>query len=111
MNGGGGVDVFVLTATGVSRDVIAGFVAVNDTLEVSAAVFGGGLVAATPLLARQLVINATGLAGDGDDRFILNTTNGQLTFDTNGDLAGGATIIATFTGAIPPLTEADFAIV
>ena len=70
----------------------------------------GGLVAGA-LNASQFLANATGLAGDANDRFILNTATGDLFFDINGTGAGGSRLIATFTGVIPALTASDFDIV
>ncbi len=78
LTGGGGLDTFVLANLSVSRDIIRDFVASDDTLEISASLFGGGLTAGTPLTSDQLVRNDTGLAGDADDRFILNTLTGEL---------------------------------
>ncbi len=54
--------------------------------------------------------NATGQAGDLDDRFILKS-NGELYFDSNGSDTGGRSLIAIFTGPLPALTFADFVIV
>jgi Ca2+-binding RTX toxin-like protein len=53
----------------------------------------------------------TGLAGDANDRFILNTSTGELFFDSNGNAAGSHVLIATFTATIPTLTVADFAVI
>lgn len=110
LDGGSGFDTFVLTARASSRDTIITFSAADDTLEIAAVDFGGGLLAGSSLLASQFVINATGKAGDADDRFILNLATGELVYDSNGDAQGGARIVATFTAGIPTLTEADFVI-
>lgn len=111
LSGGDGADTFVLTNTLASRDIIRDFLPVDDTLEISAALFGGGLVAGTPLAPGQLAINTTGIAADGDDRFILNSVTGRLFFDADG--AGGVdgVLIAIFKGSVPALTESDFLIV
>ena len=107
--GGGGNDTFVLTPLQADRDTIVDFVSANDQFEVSAALFGGGLVAGV-LPASQFVINGTGLAGDADDRFIYNNTNGELFYDANGSAGGGSQLIATLTG-IPGVSSSDFTIV
>jgi len=100
---------FVLSPVQADRDTIQDFVSANDQFEISAALFGGGLVAGA-LPASQFVINATGLAGDANDRFIYNNTNGELFFDSNGTGAGGSSLIATLVG-IPGLASSDFTIV
>ena len=69
------------------------FVHADDTLEVSAALFGGGLVAGA-LAPSQFVSNGSGLAGDANDRFIFNTSTGQLFFDDNGNAAGGSRVMS-----------------
>jgi len=109
ITGNSGNDTFVLTPLQADRDTIQDFVSANDQFEISAALFGGGLVAGA-LPASQFVINGTGLAGDANDRFIYNNTNGELFFDSNGTGAGGSSQIATLTG-IPGLASSDFTIV
>jgi Ca2+-binding RTX toxin-like protein len=106
LDGGAGVDTFVLTPAFADRDIIQNFGG-GDRLEVSASLFGGGL-AAGPLDASQFVSNNTGLAGDADDRFVFNFATGELFYDTNGNLAGGSRLVATFTGSIPALAATDF---
>jgi Ca2+-binding RTX toxin-like protein len=108
--GGSGQDTFVLMADTNHRDIVADFSPVNDTLEISAAAFGGGL-ALGPLAASRFISNETGLAGDANDRFIFNTLNGELYFDSNGIYAGQSRLIATFTPTLPVLTAADFMVV
>jgi Ca2+-binding RTX toxin-like protein len=110
VRGGSGLDTFVLLPTQADRDIVNSFVHADDTLEVSAALFGGGLVAGA-LAPSQFVSNSTGLAGDANDRFIFNTGTGQLFFDDNGNAAGGSRLIATFTGTPPVLTATDFSLV
>ncbi|MCW5733179.1 MAG: calcium-binding protein [Enhydrobacter sp.] len=109
MTGGGGNDTFVLGPLQADRDTIADFSSAADQFEISAALFGGGLVAGV-LPAARFVINATGLAGDSNDRFIYNNTTGQLFYDSNGSAAGNREHIATLTG-IPGLASSDFTIV
>jgi hypothetical protein len=96
-----------------NSDTIYGFVAGTDRLEINAADFAGGLTAGQALDPGQLLLNGTGLAGDADDRFILNTTTGELFYDVNGSVGGatGSQLIAVFAGGIPTLTSSDFVIV
>lgn len=110
LGGSGGQDTFVLMENTSNRDLVADFSPVDDTLEISAATFGGGLVAG-PLGAGRFVSNETGLAGDNNDRFIFNTDSGELFYDNNGVNAGGSRLIATFTPTVPVLTAGDFLVV
>lgn len=113
ITGNDGADTFVLTPAAANRDIILDFVSGTDHLEIKASLFGGGLVAGIGLAIGQLVINTTGLAGDADDRFILNSTTGELFYDVNGNVSGatGSRLIVDFNGIIPALTIADFLIV
>ncbi len=94
--GGAGNDTFVLSDISTSTDTIAAFVSGRDELRISAADFKGDLVAGEGLLPFQLETNTTGIASSRDVRFVFNTTNGQLTFDSNGSNSDGARVIATF---------------
>ena len=72
----------------------------NNLIRISAAGFGGGLVAGGPLAASQFRVRADNLAQDGDDRFVFRTTDQTLWFDSNGNGAGGLTLVADLqTGA------------
>ncbi len=105
-------DTFVLQSSASHLDFITDFVSTVDHLEVSAAAFGGGLSAFVGLFNPNLfVANATGLAGDADDRFIYNTATRELTFDSNGNAGGGARLIATFAAGTPDLVFTDINIV
>ena len=106
--GNAGADVFVLQNLAVDRDTIRDFEAA-DQIEVSAALFGGGLVAGS-LAANQFLSNGTGVAGDSDDRFVYNNSTGALYFDIDGSGATARVQIATLTG-MPTLTAGDFTIV
>lgn len=121
--GGAGVDTFVLLPTLADRDTIRDFAAGTDRVEISAAVFGAGLVAGQAMnlpgldgvpgtgddIARFRV-NASGLAQDADDRFIFSTNSNALYFDADGNGAGARIQIATFVNGVPPLAT-DFIIV
>ena len=111
--GDAGNDTFVLDRLSGNRDYIYAFESGADTLQISAADFGGGLIAGQPLAPGQLVLNTTGLAGDANDRFILNTDTGELFFDINGSVGGdsGSRLIAVFKAGIPDLVVGDFDIV
>jgi Ca2+-binding RTX toxin-like protein len=110
MNGGAGDDAFLfntaLNAT-TNRDTITDMnESGNDTVRLENAIF-------TTLAAGALAAGAfrIGLAAaDADDRIIYNSGNGQLTYDSNGSAAGGATIFAVLDPGLA-LTAADFFVV
>jgi serralysin len=104
--GGSGQDTFVLSYLFADRDVIKDFVGSTDFLQVSVSSFGGGLIVGS-LAADQFLANATGLAGDADDRFIYNTSSGILFYDVDGADAGEFVQIATLSG-VPTLAASDF---
>jgi Ca2+-binding RTX toxin-like protein len=81
--GGAGNDTFILNKT--SSDIINDFGIGNDKLQISASTFGGGLVANVALLANQLLVGANATATNANQRFIYNTTNGELFFDIDGN--------------------------
>lgn len=103
MIGGIGADKFQFTVlAGGGTDSIFDFTSASDKIVVSAAAFGGGLVAGT-ILASQLVKNsapvATSAAGVG--QFLYDTDDGRLLWDANGVAAGGVTHFATLDDGIP----------
>ncbi|MDK9698497.1 MAG: calcium-binding protein, partial [Siculibacillus sp.] len=106
--GGAGGDTFVFSPGAADRDVVTDFDAA-DRFEVSAAAFGGGLVAG-PLAASQFWASTTGLAHDGDDRFLYDTDNGYLWFDVDGTGSTARVLIAVISGA-PTIDETYFDIV
>lgn len=112
LSGGAASDVFRydLPADGVDR--IADFVSGSDRLEISAAGFGGGLVAGAALSAAQLVVKAgnAATAPAGSGQFVFNTTSATLLWDADGAGGVGLTKIAVLTGVLA-LTTADFQIV
>ena len=94
--GGQGNDVFIFGKLGEAGDSILDFSSIagnNDSFNISAAAFGGGLVAGV-LAAGKFVVRADNLAQDADDRFIFRTTDKTLWFDKNGVAAGGLTLVA-----------------
>ncbi len=105
--GGADADVFVLQNIAVHRDSLRDFQSGLDSIEISAALFGGGLAAGS-LAANQFAANGTGNATATDQRFIYNTSNGALYFDADGNGAGARVQIATVSGA---LAVTDFTIV
>lgn len=111
--GGAGADTFVLERSAANREIIMDYVAIDDTLEIRAAVFGGGLIGGNALAANQFEINLTGEATAATTRFILDSDDGVLWFDVNGSAngTGGSRIVAVFDAGAPPLTLDDFSVV
>jgi Ca2+-binding RTX toxin-like protein len=106
MTGGLGEDFFRFSVGGaVNRDVITDFSHAADTIELSRRVFSalGSSVSASELR------NGTH-ALDGNDHLIYDRAHGVLSYDSNGNHAGGSFVIATLTNH-PVLTANDFVMV
>ncbi|MBX9259480.1 calcium-binding protein, partial [Desmonostoc muscorum CCALA 125] len=84
LTGNAGADHFRFRSFNEGVDRITDFSVLNDTIDVSAAGFGGGLVAGAFITSAQFVIGA--VATDAFDRFIYNSTSGALSFDRDGSL-------------------------
>ena len=108
--GGAGNDIFVFnTAPNVAtnRDTIMDFVHGQDHIYLENAIF--------TKLAVNGVLNAANFkagaaAGDANDYIIYNHSTGALYYDTNGNGAGGMTLLATLSTK-PLLTASDFAVI
>lgn len=109
LTGSGGVDTFVLFNTFADRDFITDFASGTDKLEISATLFGGGLSAG--LLSGAQFFSGAGAvsATTAAQRFIYNSSTGNLLFDADGNGAGAAVLFANLS-SIPTLTAADFLI-
>ncbi len=110
LNGGGtGDDFFRFKAPGEGGDRIADFssdvLGDNDTIEVSAAGFKGGLVAGV-LAAGRFKSGANNQAGDGNDRFIFREGDTTLWFDRDGKGGQGPVLIADLQAGAT-MTAAD----
>jgi Ca2+-binding RTX toxin-like protein len=114
LTGGSGKDTFFFNAalsSVTNKDVIRDFRAIDDTIRLENT--GSGLfkvLALGKLATDQFIANTTGKAADGDDHIIYNTKTGALTYDSNGDAAGGATVFAVLTNKVA-ITAADFFVV
>ncbi len=93
LSGGADVDHFYYNALAEVGDTITDFTTL-DFFHFKSTSFGGVTNATLPT---QFVSNATGVALDGNDRFVYNTTADQLWFDSNGNVAGGRTLITDFS--------------
>jgi Ca2+-binding RTX toxin-like protein len=107
LTGGEGQDRFAFASVSDRIDVITDFVAVDDTISISAAGFGGGLVKGA-LPSSQFILGAA--AGDASDRLIYNQTTGALFFDIDGSGATAQVQIATLAGR-PALSSRDILVI
>jgi Ca2+-binding RTX toxin-like protein len=106
LTGGAGVDTFVLSKTSI--DTITDFA--GDKIQISAAAFGGGLVAGTALTTNKLLVGAGSLATNASHRFIFNTIDKSLYFDADG-LNGAAAVKIGVLNGLGTLTTANFSLV
>jgi Ca2+-binding RTX toxin-like protein len=125
LSGGPGDDTFRFAAVSDGIDRIAGFTSGEDVLEISAAGFGGNLVAgATPTLVT--VADVTLAAGPSDDGYFIydneGAARGTLYWDATGGSSEDAVAFAELVpepgilgfigqGPAPQLTQNDFDIV
>lgn len=96
LTGGFNSDAFVFGALAECGDTITDFAAAlgnDDVIWITAAAFGGGLVAGALSLA-QMQVSLDNVAVDTSVRFIFNSTDKSLWFDANGSAAGGLTMVA-----------------
>ena len=110
LTGGTGKDSFLFnTALNATTNVdhIFDFSSVNDKILLSHSVFtaAGGL----GTLAAG-AFHTGSAAADADDRIIYNSATGALIYDSNGNVAGGATQFATLSTGLTP-TNLNFQIV
>ncbi|MBD2602132.1 S8 family serine peptidase [Microcystis aeruginosa CS-583] len=92
---GTGFDVIAYSLASEGQDTITDFNVFQDTLQVSAAGFGGGLIAGESIAAAQFVLGT--VATTASHRFIFNKPTGQLFFDVDGNGSGAARLLATLT--------------
>ncbi len=103
--GGKGADRFSFNSVNEGIDRITDFAPVDDTIVVSAAGFGGGLIAGVAIAAEQFTIGKS--ATTTNHRFIYNQTNGRLFFDQDGTGLSFAPVhIATLSSGLA-LTNSD----
>jgi Ca2+-binding RTX toxin-like protein len=113
LTGGLGNDTFVFMKVAQADDIITDFSSTgagnNDQIAVSAAGFGGGLVAGV-LSGAFFQSRADNVAQDADDRFIFNTTSRTVWFDADGTGALGPVLVATLQ-ALADFTAADVLVI
>lgn len=111
MTGGAGADAFRFNTAAEGLDKINDFTVVDDTITVSKAGFGAGLISNTvnaAILANQFTIGSA--ATSSTHRFIYNNSTEVLFYDADGNGAGTTNQIATLSTGLS-LTNADILVV
>jgi Ca2+-binding RTX toxin-like protein len=98
LDGGRGSDSFVYRSPEEGGDTILNFDFKNDTIQVSASGFGGGLVAGQAEVT--LVSNAKPEASTTEGTFLYDTNDHQLLWDADGSGSGEAVQVAQFDSAV-----------
>jgi hypothetical protein len=104
LTGGSGSDRFTFNSPNQKVDRITDFLPVDDTIAVSAAGFGGGLISGAAITTAQFKLGAS--ATTASHRFIYNSANGALFFDADGTGAITQVQIASL-GTGLAMTNAD----
>lgn len=112
LTGGSGKDIFKFDGkTGsINIDKITDFKVVDDTIQLSKAIFTVFGATAGEINSTKFVKNTTGLAQDSNDYLIYETDTGKLFYDANGNASGGQVQIALL-GKSLALTSADFVLI
>ena len=94
-----------------NADVIGDFASGADTIELDPTVHAN--IGASGRFADddpRFWSSSTGLAHDGDDRVLYNTSSGELWHDADGSGAGAAELVATLSGS-PGVTATDILVI
>ncbi len=86
--GSAGADIFVFNNPNEGIDEITDFSVTDDTIHISAAGFGGGLIAGDTISEDQILIGSSSAADSATQRFIYKTNSGGLYFDADGNQSG-----------------------
>ena len=105
--GQGGDDTYVFSLADSGNSRIYLFASGSDVLEFAASDLGGS-IGTGALNASDLTFGASAVGANA--QFIYDSSNGQLSFDADGDGVGAAQAIVTLIGA-PTLAVGDFDIV
>ena len=118
LTGGAGADQFIYTNSneGSGSDISTGnpaiekitdFLVADDTIVVSAAGFGGGLISGAAIAPEQFTLGSA--AADASDRFFYDSSNGGLWFDLDGSGSAAAVQLATLSTGLN-LTNNDIVV-
>jgi Ca2+-binding RTX toxin-like protein len=112
LSGGSGADRFRYASAAEGGDTISDFTAGIDDFEISAAGFGGGLVAGASLSSSQLLISGQvgAVTPPGIGRFVFNPATSNLSWDADGSGVGAGVVIAKLTG-VTSLATSDFILI
>ena len=113
LTGGANHDTFVFNGppgTSANRDIITDFSHVDDTFQLENAFFTklGALSGAHMLTPAYFRAGAAAL--DANDYVVYNNATGNLFYDSNGNAAGGAILLATLINK-PVLAANDFVVI
>jgi Ca2+-binding RTX toxin-like protein len=108
LTGGTGADNFRFNYSSEGIDLIMDFSVIDDRIEVSAAGFGGGLIAGAAITAAQFILGSS--TTNASQRFIYNNLNGSLFFDRDGIGAIAQVQIATLATGLAMTNNDIFAI-
>ena len=106
--GGTGADKFRFNYASEEIDRIIDFNVIDDTIEVSAAGFGGGLIAGGAIAAAQFMMGSS--ATTASQRFIYNSLSGALFFDLDGIGSVAQVQIATLSTGLAMTNNDIYAI-
>ena len=110
LTGGVGNNVFVFnTALGI-LDGITDFSHADDTFQFENAIFTKLGAQAGAHLLNPAVFHAGAAAADANDFIVYNQVNGLLSYNVNGNAAGGAVAIAVLANH-PVLAASDFVVI
>ena len=97
LTGGAGADIFRFDSSlnaSTNRDTITDFDPLADSIELENAIFSA-LTVTGPLSGAAFNIGTA--ATTADHRILYNNLTGTLTYDSNGNAAGGTTVFAQLT--------------
>ncbi|HEX8642126.1 MAG TPA: matrixin family metalloprotease [Allosphingosinicella sp.] len=111
LDGGPGSDTFLFnSALGAGNvDTILNYSVAADTIKLENAVFTK-LTTLGALGASQFTANDSGLATSTSHRIIYETDTGELYYDSNGSLSGGAMLFATLAPGLI-MTASEFVVI
>ena len=110
LTGGQDVDYFIFNNVADDADVVTDFTTGVDNIEVSAALFGGGLIVGNTISTSRLQAGTDPLATTNEGTFLFDTDTKMLYWDVDGTGAADAVHIGTLQG-VTSLTVNDFDIV
>jgi Ca2+-binding RTX toxin-like protein len=113
MSGGTGKDTFVFNTTlnsTTNKDTISDFRAIDDVINLENAIFTK-LATTGVLNSTNFKASSTGIASDSNDYILYNSSNGNLSYDSDGNGSTSAILFATLSNKPADLTYADFVII